>query len=249
MPAELLHHHRLEPNTTVGVRGLALRHRRRGADRRDHRRPPRHPVGLFISEYAPLADSQASAGTDRPAGRHPEHLFGLWGFLFLAVPDRATVALAHHLSRWIPIFHDRPTAQPHRAPSSSPASSCHSWCIPIVASITRAVFAQTPPGEKEAALALGCHAVGHGPHRRAALRQGRHHRRLHARPRPCSGRDHRRHPDAAAGATRSRAISSQSGGGDHRRVHRPAGRWRSRSPSPGSWPPVWCSSSLPWPPT
>ena len=28
-------------------------------------------------------------------------------------------------------------------------------CIPIVASICRAVFAQTPPGEKEAALALG----------------------------------------------------------------------------------------------
>ena len=27
--------------------------------------------------------------------------------------------------------------------------------IPIVASISRAVFAQTPPGEKEAALALG----------------------------------------------------------------------------------------------
>ena len=84
----------------------------------------------------------------------PSLLFGLWGFLYLSdkiVP--ISLWLTQNLG-WIPFFK-----------TSEDASLTGSifiagivvalMVLPIITSVVREVFSQTPPGEKEAALALG----------------------------------------------------------------------------------------------
>ncbi len=111
-------------------------------------------TGLFIAEYSPLRIRKFLQGMIDLLAAIPSLLFGLWGFLFL---QYQIIPLSRWLTTylgWIPIFHTEN--------GSSLTSSffiagivVSLMVIPIVASITRAVFAQTPPGEKEAALALG----------------------------------------------------------------------------------------------
>lgn len=111
-------------------------------------------VGLYIAEYAPLALRKVLQAMVDLLAAIPSILFGLWGFFFLSgqiVP--LSRWMTTHLA-WIPIF--RTTADSSLTNSFFIAGTVVSFMvIPIVASITRAVFAQTPPGEKEAALALG----------------------------------------------------------------------------------------------
>jgi phosphate transport system permease protein len=111
-------------------------------------------VGLYIAEYAPAMLRKFLQGMIDLLAAIPSILFGLWGFFFLSSQITPLSRwMTTHLG-WIPIFR-----------TDSGASLVDSFfiagivvslmVIPIVASITRAVFAQTPPGEKEAALALG----------------------------------------------------------------------------------------------
>ena len=100
--------------------------------------------------------------------------------------------------------------------------------IPFIASVMRDVFEVTPPMLKESAYGLGSttwEVVSQG---RAALHQGRRHRRHHAGPGPRAGRDHGRHlrdrqlqPARFAVAVRSRPTASPR-------------RWPTSSPKPAS---------------
>ena len=111
-------------------------------------------VGLFIAEFAPIATRKFLQGTVDLLAAVPSILFGLWGFLYLSariVP--LSRWMTTHLG-WIPLFSTSADAQ--LTNSFFIAGIVVSlMVIPIVASISRAVFAQAPPGEKEAALALG----------------------------------------------------------------------------------------------
>ena len=111
-------------------------------------------VGLYITQYAPPGPAKMLQGLIDLLAAVPSILFGLWGFFFLS---GQIVPLSRWLTTylgWIPIFHTEPEAS--LVNSFFIAGIVASlMVIPIVASITRAVFAQTPPGEKEAALALG----------------------------------------------------------------------------------------------
>ncbi len=111
-------------------------------------------VGLYIAVYAPGRLRKMLQGSIDLLAAIPSIVFGLWGFFFLSdqlVP--LSRWLTTHLG-WIPIFHTTPDAE--LSGSFFIAGIVVSlMVIPIVASITRAVFAQTPPGEMEAALALG----------------------------------------------------------------------------------------------
>lgn len=112
-------------------------------------------TALFITEYAsPKARRYLTALVDLLASV-PSLLFGLWGFLFLSeqiVPLSAW--LARHFD-WVPLFEVEEEA-PVLVGSMFIAGIVVSMMVlPIVASIVREVFAQTPPAEKEAALALG----------------------------------------------------------------------------------------------
>ena len=98
--------------------------------------------------------------------------------------------------------------------------------MPIITSVVREVFSQTPPGREGGRARARGHAVGDDPRRRAALRPGRHHRRHDAGARPGARRDHRRRAAAPAGSRRSPIKILQNGGATVVGVHRQPGRRR-----------------------
>jgi phosphate transport system permease protein len=111
-------------------------------------------AALFITEYAtPRYRRYLTTIVDLMAAI-PSLLFGLWGFTYL---QGQVVPLSEWLSRnlgWIPIFETEDNAT--LTGSMFIAGIVVSlMTLPIIASVVREVFAQTPPGEKEAALALG----------------------------------------------------------------------------------------------
>jgi phosphate transport system permease protein len=111
-------------------------------------------VGLYIAEYATPSLRRFLQGMIDLLAAIPSILFGLWGFFYLKTQ---VVPLSRWLTTylgWIPIFK---TEQGTSLIDSFFIAGIvvSLMVIPIIASITRAVFAQTPPGEKEAALALG----------------------------------------------------------------------------------------------
>jgi phosphate transport system permease protein len=116
-------------------------------------------TGLFITEYAPLGLRKMLQGMIDLLAAIPSLLFGLWGFFFL---QYQIVPLSRWLTTylgWIPIFHTDPGAS-YTSSIFIAGVVVSLMVVPIVASITRAVFAQAPQGEKEAALALGATHFG-----------------------------------------------------------------------------------------
>jgi phosphate transport system permease protein len=84
----------------------------------------------------------------------PSLIFGIWGFQYLSAQ---VVPLSRWLTRnlgWIPIFKTDSGAN-LTGTMFIAGIVVALMVVPIIASVTREVFAQTPPGEKEAALALG----------------------------------------------------------------------------------------------
>ncbi len=111
-------------------------------------------AALFITEYAsPRARRYLTSLVDLMAAV-PALIFGIWGFLFLS---RQIVPLSRWLSKnmsWVPFFKTESGAR--LTNSMFIAGIVVSlMVVPIIASVAREVFTQTPVGEKEAALALG----------------------------------------------------------------------------------------------
>ena len=111
-------------------------------------------AALFITEYSSARSRRYLTTVVDLMAAIPSLLFGIWGFLFLS--DQV-----EPLSKWIsknlgfiPIFAVDKGAR--LTGSMFIAGIVVSlMTLPIIASVVREVFAQTPPGEKEAALALG----------------------------------------------------------------------------------------------
>jgi phosphate transport system permease protein len=119
-------------------------------------------TALYISEYAPprlqgffvsLVDLMAAV---------PSIVYGLWGF-FLVEPHASELAhfVSQHLG-WIPLFKVHTDANAASPDMSYYIGSVFVAAIPVAmmvlpmaCAVMRQVFSQTPPGEKEAALALG----------------------------------------------------------------------------------------------
>ena len=109
---------------------------------------------LFITEYAsPKSRRYLTAVVDLFAAI-PSLLYGIWGFI---VFQKQIVPLSRWLTRhlgWFPLFHtDKGAILTNTIFIGGIVVSL--MTLPIIASVVREVFAQTPPGEKEAALALG----------------------------------------------------------------------------------------------
>jgi phosphate transport system permease protein len=111
-------------------------------------------AALYITEYSSPGLRSALQSLVDLLAAVPSIIFGLWGFLYLAPKIEP---LSHWINRhfaWIPIFRVKQNVS--LSGSMFIAGIVVSlMVIPIVASIVREVFSQAPPGEKEAALALG----------------------------------------------------------------------------------------------
>ncbi len=111
-------------------------------------------TALFITDVAQGRVRATMMGLLDLLAALPSLLYGLWGFAFLT-PYLEPVArfLSAHLG-FIPLF---------RVEADKPLISSYFFAglvvslmvLPIITSVVREVFMQVPPGEKEAALALG----------------------------------------------------------------------------------------------
>jgi phosphate transport system permease protein len=111
-------------------------------------------AALAITEYASAGQRKLLVGVVDLLAAVPSLLFGIWGFRYLS--DKVVPIskwLTTHFG-WIPIF--KTDAGASLTGSIFIAGIVVAlMVIPIITSVVREVFAQTPPGEKEAALALG----------------------------------------------------------------------------------------------
>jgi len=120
-------------------------------------------TALYISEYAPVRIRSTLVALIDLMAAVPSIVYGLWGF-FLVMPHAAELALwlQRHLG-WIPVFQVADT-DPDAATWDATRYVSSAFCagiavammvMPMACAVMRQVFSQTPPGEKEAALALG----------------------------------------------------------------------------------------------
>jgi phosphate transport system permease protein len=109
---------------------------------------------LAITEYSTARRRKWLVGVVDLLAAVPSLLFGLWGFLYLSdkiIP--ISTWLTQNLG-FIPIF----STQENASLTGSifiAGIIVGLMVLPIITSVTREVFSQTPAGEKEAALALG----------------------------------------------------------------------------------------------
>ncbi|WP_395656714.1 phosphate ABC transporter permease subunit PstC [Nocardioides sp.] len=120
-------------------------------------------TALYISEYAPARIKSLLVSMVDLMAAVPSIIWGLWGY-FLVMPHAAELSV--WLDRnfgWIPIF-DVHDTDPNAAAVDISRYSFSMFCaaiavammvLPMSCAVMRQVFSQTPPGEKEAALALG----------------------------------------------------------------------------------------------
>jgi phosphate transport system permease protein len=110
-------------------------------------------TALFITDYSPLRVRRPLVALVDLLAAVPSLIFGLWGLFFLQ-PKMLGLAewLTTHLG-FVPIFK---TESSNYASSAFIAGTVLALMIvPIITSVVREVFSQTPPMEKEGALALG----------------------------------------------------------------------------------------------
>lgn len=110
-------------------------------------------AALFLSYYAPEWVKRPMVVVIDVMAAIPSVVFGLWGYFILMPHAEYWAKLIHKYLGFIPFFE-----MPAPAYSRSPFIAglvLAIMIIPIVASISREVFAQTPPDRIQAAYALG----------------------------------------------------------------------------------------------
>jgi len=119
-------------------------------------------TALYISEYAPAGARPTLVSLVDLMAAVPSIIYGMWGY-FLVMPHAAAFSLwLHQHLGWIPLF--QVDANPNAAVWDQSRYIGSAFCagiavammvLPMSCAVMRQVFSQTPPGEKEAALALG----------------------------------------------------------------------------------------------
>ena len=108
---------------------------------------------LFIYEYAPRALARPLTGLVDLLAAIPSVIYGIWGLFFLEPNLVATSSWLTSNLGFVPILQ---TTGPNYAGSAFMAGLVVALMItPILTSVIREVFSETPVAEKEAALALG----------------------------------------------------------------------------------------------
>ena len=115
-------------------------------------------VALYINEYAPRRLRRPLTAFVDLLAAVPSVIYGLWGLAYLEDHLVVFAAWTHDKLGWVPIF---ATTRPTFVHSSFIAGVVVALMVlPICTSVMREVFSQAPPGEKEAALALGASRWG-----------------------------------------------------------------------------------------
>src|SRR5690348_8524730 len=119
------------------------------------------PVGLatalFISEYAPPRLRRVLIALIDLMAAIPSIIVALFALYFVVPRILGFDAwLSHHLG-FVPVFHNRlpNTPSSYVAATFIAGVMVSVLVIPVVTSLSRQVFSQAPPGEREAAYALG----------------------------------------------------------------------------------------------
>jgi phosphate transport system permease protein len=110
-------------------------------------------IALFISHYAPRRIAGALGYIVDLLAAVPSIVFGLWGII---VMRPLLIPLGQFLNTyfgWIPLFEGSPSSTGSTLLTGSVVLAV--MILPIVTSITREIFLQTPRLHEEAALALG----------------------------------------------------------------------------------------------
>jgi len=110
-------------------------------------------AALFLSYYAPEWIKRPMVVVIDVMAAIPSVVFGLWGYFILMPHAEYWAKLIHKYLGFIPIF-DMPAPAYSRSPFIA-GLVLAIMIIPIVASISREVFAQTPPDRIQSAYALG----------------------------------------------------------------------------------------------
>jgi phosphate transport system permease protein len=110
-------------------------------------------IALFISHYAPRRLAQPIGYLIDLLAAVPSVVFGLWGSLVLAPAIRPLFAWLNANLGFIPIFSGQASGTGRTILTA--AIVLATMVLPIVTSLCREVFLQTPKLHEEAALALG----------------------------------------------------------------------------------------------
>lgn len=110
-------------------------------------------VALFISHYAPRGLAQVLGYIIDLLAAIPSVVFGAWGASFLAPAVVPGYTWLSSTLGWIPIFAGPPSATGKTILTAAIVLAV--MVIPIITSISREIFLQTPKLHEEAALALG----------------------------------------------------------------------------------------------
>ena len=113
-------------------------------------------VSLYVTQYAPRrVATYLGYATDMLAAV-PSVVYGLWGIFFLLPHLIGTQVFLSKYFGWIPLFADKNNLVSSYSKSVFGASVVLAIMIlPIIAAISREIFRQVDPAQREAALALG----------------------------------------------------------------------------------------------
>lgn len=110
-------------------------------------------AAVFITDYAPRRVRAVLVTLVDLLAAVPSLIFGLWGLFFLTP---RIVGLSRWLDTHLDFVPFLNTDRPQYAASAFIAGVVVALMVtPIITAVVREVFSQAPPGEKEAALALG----------------------------------------------------------------------------------------------
>lgn len=112
-------------------------------------------VAVFLTQYAPVQLSRPFAVMVDLLAAVPSIIFGLWGIFVLAPQlEPIELFLNHHLG-WLFLFHKGNVSLVGGGTIFTAGIVLAAMILPIISSVSREVFRQTPHMQVEAAQALG----------------------------------------------------------------------------------------------
>jgi phosphate transport system permease protein len=110
-------------------------------------------IALFISHYSPRRLAGALGSLVDLLAAVPSVVFGLWGIIVIRPFLRPLGDFLNQYFGWIPLFAGQPSTTGSTILAGSVVLAV--MILPIITSISREIFLQTPRLNEEAALALG----------------------------------------------------------------------------------------------